>query len=200
MTQQCTVQPACLWQCKGALPPHWQKCCKSWRIRPGKMAQSKNSSVPLFQKSFLHYQLAQEKVQIHPQCSFLFCEWFIQNQFFFSRCISPVFFHSICWSINHSLDPHSQAVQDQRFCWPEFEVDIQGRIKRGEYPREVLPWGFSPSVLLLSPSETSWVTICCCASSVHFFSMDLSHFDTMQTCALKINHSFSAVPSAPVQS
>lgn len=117
----------------------------------------------------------------------------------FSVGASALFFHSTCWSVNHSVDPHSQTVQDQRFCWPGFEVDIQGGIKRGEYPHEVLPWGFSPTVLLLSPSETSWVTISCCASSVHLSSVDLSPCDTMQTCALKITHSFSAVPNAPVQ-
>lgn len=50
------------------------------------LPQSKKDRLPLFQRGFLHYQLAQNKVrrrlQIHLQCSTLFCEWFIQNQFF----------------------------------------------------------------------------------------------------------------------
>lgn len=80
----------------------------------------------------------------------------------------------ICWSINHFLDPHHQTVQEQRSYWPWVWGEYQGGLKRGEYPPDVFPWGIGSSLLLFSPSETSWVTVGHYASSGDFSSLKLS--------------------------
>lgn len=89
LTQQCTVQSAYLWQRKDALPPHWQKYCKSQRIRSVKSATEQKGQSPFIPKGVLTLSVgsreSSEKIIDTPSV-FNPVLWMVHSEPIFFRC------------------------------------------------------------------------------------------------------------------
>lgn len=133
---------------------------------------------------------------------------------------TPSVFHPLLWMVRSelvfsvgasALISSFHVLKYQQFTRPSWSNCARPKvllalglkwISKGEWKRVSILVKFFPEVplplfylfLLLRLPESQFVAEPQCTS------VDLAHFDTMKICALKITHSFSAVPGASVQS